>query len=131
MSGPQGEDDDRAFASPPCFLHEAGDDYMGYLPREDLIPLLDELRGAARSLAESTAGIPADLRQEAARWCAMLVIHMTRLHAAPTPARQGNMAAAAARARIGAALPLVLPKVRCDDLHGDLAEMLRSYLALS
>lgn len=141
------------YSSPACSMREASDVYMGYAGKDELIPFLNELleaeragaRVALESAHEAGTGPLADLlltvQRDEARWCAMLVGHLRRLGEQPsteTGAFHGKaMAIVDLRARtsflnrgqgwVVRKLREMLPRVRNDDLHADLAEMLRSH----
>jgi hypothetical protein len=149
-------DDDPAdeVSSPACSMHEADDAYMGYAGKDELVAFLNELLEAERAGARVTletaragdgpiAALMTTIQQDEARWCAMLLRSVKALGAAPSP-RIGAfydkaMAIADLGARIGflnrgqgwvvRKLRDMLPRVRDDRLHADLAEMLRSHEA--
>ena len=131
MNGkPSWEDATCGFASPPCGMHEAGDVYMGYLPRDEIVSALGDLLGYARILAEesSAAGSTA-LRYEAACWCTILTAHIERMNATAARTQPGNASPAAAYDRIGHILRATISKVRDDNLHADLTVIFRSHAA--
>jgi hypothetical protein len=116
------------YASPACAMHRADEAYMGFLGREELVRLLDGLVGATRGLAEAPPGAVSDaLRRDAARWCAVLIRDMARLNATSSPARHGAVPAATLRDQLCVTLRAMLPKVRDDRLHGELAGILRAH----
>ena len=147
------EDDAEAGSSPACAMHEAGDVYMGYADREELIAFLNEMLEAeragariARESANAGSGDPlADLmrtvRRDEARWCAVLFRHVKALGAAPSDNigafYDKAMAIPDAVERLALLnrgqgwvvrkLRAMLPRVRSDLLHKDLAEMLQSH----
>jgi len=89
--------DDGAYASPPCFMHELDPGYIGYLSTSETIALLNQLvageRAGARTVEEmgrKGAGVPdparlRDIAKNEARFCAMLARHITRLGGTPGP----------------------------------------------
>ena len=141
------------FNSPACSMHEVSDVYLGYAGKDDLIPVLNELLEAERAGArvaldsahQAGTGPLAELllavQRDEARWCAMLVAHLRKLGERPSTkigAFHGKaMAIDDLRARIAflnrgqgwvvRKLREILPRVRNDELHADLAEMLRSH----
>ncbi len=141
------------YSSPACSMHEVSDVYMGYAGKDDLIPVLNELLEAERAGArvaldsahQAGTGPLAELllavQRDEARWCAMLVAHLRKLGERPstkTGAFHGKaMAIDDLRARIAflnrgqgwvvRKLREMLPRVRSDELHADLSEMLRSH----
>ncbi len=141
------------YSSPACSMHEVSDVYMGYAGKDELISFLNELLEAERAGAhvaldsahEAGTGPLAELllavQRDEARWCAMLVRHLRKLTERPstnTGAFYGKaMAIVDLRARIAflnrgqgwvvRKLREMLPRVRNDELHADLSEMLRSH----
>jgi nitronate monooxygenase len=141
------------YSSPACSMHEVSDAYMGYAGKDELIPFLNELleaeRAGARVALESSraagTGPIAELlravQRDEARWCSMLIRHIEALGEQPsaeTGAFYGKaMAIADLRGRIAflnrgqgwvvRQLREMLPRVRDDQLHADLSEMLRSH----
>jgi len=92
-----GERAPRAVASSPCQAHEAPPSYMGWLEREQILALLDELLRAERAGARGVAAmvkradgaaaelLPAVVRDEAG-FVAMLGRHLRALGREPTSA---------------------------------------------
>lgn len=142
-------------SSPACSMHDADDAYMGYMARDELIAFLNELleaeRAGARVTLESAraagsgpiAQLMSDIQRDEARWCAMLARHLKALGVTPS-ARVGAfyekaIAIADLSERIAflnrgqgwvvRKLREALPRIRNNDLHADLAEMLRSHEA--
>ncbi|MCW5735611.1 MAG: hypothetical protein KIS73_15890 [Enhydrobacter sp.] len=140
-------------SSPACLAHEAEEAYMGYATREEIAAFLNELleaeragTGVALKSAEAATGTPfadllRDVHRDEARWCAMLLKQLKVL-GAPASARIGAfqgkaMAIEALPERIAflnrgqgwvvRKLREMLPKVRDDALHRDLAEMLQGH----
>ena len=149
--------DDKAAVevSSPCSMHEADEAYMGYLGKDELTALLNELLEAehagARVTLESAraagngpiAELMRSIQHDEAHWCAMLADHIRVLGEAPTSkvgAFYGKAMAIAdlderitflnrGQAWVVRKLREILPRVRSDRLHADLAEMLRSHEA--
>lgn len=139
-------------ASPVCYAATADDIYMGYAGRDELVGALNLLLEAERAGARVTAHTPKDdaatagllhaVRDDEARWCAMLAEEVRRLGATPSE-RCGDfydkaMAIADWRERLaflnkGQAwvvrkLAALLPRVRDDGLHGKLRAMHDSHV---
>lgn len=140
-------------SSPPCSMHEADDAYMGFAGKDELVAFLNELLEAERAGARVTldsaraagSGPVAELlrtiQQDEARWCAMLLRHVKALAAEPSPKIGGFHDKAMAipdlverivflnrgQGWVVRKLREMLPRVRDDRLHTDLAEMLRSH----
>ena len=142
-------------ASPACLMHEADDAYMGYATKEELASFLNELleaeragTGVALRSAESAAGTPfvgllRDIHKDEARWCAMLLRQLKALDM-PASTRVGAFQEKAlaieplaerlaflnrGQGWVVKKLREMLPKVRDDALHRDLADMLESHVA--
>ncbi|MCC7274845.1 MAG: hypothetical protein IT561_19405 [Alphaproteobacteria bacterium] len=138
-------------ASPACSMHEADDAYMGYAGRVELLGFLDALLQGERAVAQvalesapaaGSGPVAARLSaaaREASRWCATLVRHVQAPDEAPSP-RTGTLHAEAMaiadlarrlaflerrQASAVRTLRAMLPRVRDDRLHADLARMLR------
>jgi Domain of unknown function (DUF6306) len=138
------------FASPPCFMHELDPAYLGYLPPDETIALLNLLleaekagaRGVMRMARDTTNArlcveLTAIARDEAG-FCAMLAKHIRRLGGEPSTAtgafydklvaREGDAERMALldRGQTWVALKLreVLPRIGDEALHKDLAVML-------
>src|SRR5260221_9948056 len=96
-------DDPKNTASPACSAHEAGDAYMGFAPRDELVAFLNTLLEAERAGAricqrtaheardagnESLADLMAAVRDDEAHWCAVLTRATRTLEASrpPSPA---------------------------------------------
>lgn len=100
--GADHEEDDAeetgSFASPPCFAHELGDAYQGFLSRDEVGGLLNVLlegeRAGARAatlLAKKAADRPtaellSAIRGDEARCCAMLSRELRRIGRTPSAA---------------------------------------------
>jgi hypothetical protein len=147
------EDETAELSSPACSMPEADDTYMGYAGKTELAAFLNELLEAERAGARVTlksaraaaAGPIAKLmwtiQRDEAHWCAMLIRHLKALGETPS-AKVGAfydkaMAIADLAERITflnrgqgwvvRKLREMLPRVRNDRLHADLAEMLQSH----
>jgi len=140
-------------SSPACSMHEADDAYMGYAGKEELLGFLTELLEAERAGARVTletarmapSGSVADLmraiQHDEARWCGMLSRHLKERGATPSPKVGPFYEKAMAIADLGERIVFLnrgqgwvvrklremLPRVRDDRLHAELAEMLRSH----
>jgi superfamily I DNA/RNA helicase len=140
-------------SSPACLAHEADDAYMGYANKDEIAAFLNELleaeragTGVALKSADAAGGTPfvdllRDVHRDEARWCAMLLRQLKAI-GAPASRRIGAfqekaMAIEGLPERIAflnrgqgwvvKKLREMLPKVRDDSLHRDLAEMLQSH----
>jgi len=140
-------------ASPACLAHEADDAYMGYATRDELAAFLNELLEAERagtgvalksgSAAAGTkfADLLRDVHHDEARWCAMLLKQLKAL-GVPASTKIGAFEGKAlaidglpermaflnrGQGWVVKKLREMLPKVRDDGLHRDLAEMLASH----
>jgi len=140
-------------SSPACLAHEADDAYMGYATKDELASFLNELleaeragTGVALKSGEAAAGtkfaeLLRDVHHDEARWCAML---LRQLKALGVPAstkigafQEKALAIEALPERIAflnrgqgwvvKKLREMMPKVRDEALHRDLADMLRSH----
>ena len=140
-------------SSPACSMAEADDAYMGYAGPDELAAFLNELLEAERagsrvtllSAREAASGPIAELmlaiQGDEARWCGMLARHLERRGATVSADigafYQKAMAIPDLKARlvflnrgqgwVARKLREILPRVRDDRLHADLAEMLRSH----
>ncbi len=137
-------------SSPPCFLNSVDPAYQGYLGRNDLLALLNELLEAERAgakiartmTADASGGLAGDVLKalaiDEARFCAMLTRHIKRLEADPS-ARTGTFREKVlALHGLGNRLRLLnrgqgwvvrklkeaLPRIHDEALYGDLANML-------
>jgi len=140
-------------ASPACLAHEADDAYLGYANKDEIAAFLNELleaeragTGVALKSGEAAAGtrfadLLRDVHHDEARWCAMLLKQLKAL-GAPASTRIGAfqekaMAIEGLPERIAflnrgqgwvvRKLKEMIPKVRDDALHRDLADMLQSH----
>jgi hypothetical protein len=136
-------------------MYEADDAYMGYADRAELITFLNELleaeRAGARVTLESAraagrgpmAELMRTIQRDEARWCAMLVGHIKALGEVPSPKLGAFFGKAMAipdlperitflnrgQGWVVRKLREMLPRVRSDQLHADLSEMLRAHEA--
>lgn len=139
-------------SSPACSMHEADDAYMGYIGKDELTALLNELLEAehagARVTLESAraagsgpiAELMRRIQHDEAHWCGVLADHVRVLGEAPSLKVGAFYAKAMAIADLGERITFlnrgrawvvrklreILPRVRSDQLHADLAEMLQS-----
>lgn len=140
--------------SPTCSADEAPDAYMGFATRDELASFLNELleaerAGTAVALASKDAvepGAPAhallaDLHLDEAKWCAMLLRHLKQLDRPASPRvgafREKAMVIPGLDERLAflnrgqgwvvRKLREMLPRVRDDGLHRDLAAMLAGH----
>jgi hypothetical protein len=137
------------YSSPPCFLHELDPASLGYLTREEVLALLDELLEAERAgafdagrMSEQAAGARSrstlrGIAGDEARFCAMLSSHITRLAVAPGR-ETGGFHAKPAAVGLDDRLKLLnsgqgwvvhrlresLPAIADEPLRADLREML-------
>lgn len=147
------DDDPVEVSSPACSMHEADDAYMGYADKDELVAFLNELLEAehagARVTLESAraagsgpiAELLRGIQHDEAHWCGMLVGHIRAAGAAPTAKIGAFYGKAMAIADLGERIAFLnrgqgwvvrklrdmLPRVRLDQLHADLARMLRSH----
>lgn len=152
MAEPAGGTEDGTFSSPVCYARETDDAYAGYATREELLLFLNELleaeRAGARITARSAAeaapnlkGLFADIRKDEARWCAMLLKWIGHLRGEASMKTGAfyekclaiedlkERAAFINRGQgwVARKLREMLPKVRDDRLHADLADMLANH----
>lgn len=136
-------------SSPTCSAADADDVYMGYAGRDEILSALNDLleaeRAGARIAAESArtrsppgfAELMRHVRADEAHWCAMLDGHIRCLGGSPSH-RTGDfharaMAIADPAERLSflnrgqqwvvRKLEALMPRIRDDRLHADLAEM--------
>ncbi len=140
-------------SSPACLAHEADDAYMGYATKAEIAAFLNELleaeragSGVALKSAAAAAGTPfvdllRDVHRDEARWCAMLLRQLKTLGVPASPRigafQEKAMAIDGLPERIAflnrgqgwvvRKLREMMPKVRDDALHRDLADMLESH----
>jgi hypothetical protein len=143
------------FSSPACSMHQTDDVHLGYAGKDELANLLSELLEAERAGARITlenagaadnspiAGLSRTMQQDQAHCCAMLLGHIkTRevqasskvgafYDTAMAVADLGERAALLNRGLrwVARRLREMVPRVRDQRLHSDLAEMLRSHQA--
>lgn len=139
-------------ASPPCFLHELGPEYLGFLGKDEILALLSDLLAGQRE-----AEVAASAKAEAARSeedrvaaravaadealrCAMLSRHLARYGAPPeqevrvapdsplpsAPCDSLEVARTEIVARLHDAVPKVGDEMLLDDLRALLAEQERN-----
>lgn len=137
-------------ASPPCSASEAGDAYAGYLPKDELVALLNTLAEAERAgvkVAQVMATEAADpgvrallehVRRDEARFCGLMSRLVEQLGASPSQATGDFYDKVMALDGFEARLKLlnrgqgwvvrklreVLPKLRDDAMHEALKEMI-------
>ena len=137
-------------SSPPCFLQVVDPAYQGYLGRDDLLALLNELLEAeragakvARTMTADAGGGPAEdtlkvLAMDEAHFCAMLAGHIKRLEAVPSQRTGAFREKVLALGGMDDRLRLLnrgqgwvvrklkeaLPRINGEALHSDLANML-------
>jgi hypothetical protein len=105
-------------SSPACLMREADEVYLGYASEDELNPLLKRLF-EAQSVAAEARGADAS----EAQWRELLRTHLrARGLASDSPAAG---AAVDSRAALAERLRPLLPRVRDDALHADLAGLLR------
>jgi Domain of unknown function (DUF6306) len=140
-------------SSPVCSMYEADDAYMGYASKNELIAFLNELleaeRAGARATLESApiagsyriAELLRTIQRDETRWCAMLSGHIKALGEVPSRRVDAFYGKAMAIGGLGDRIAFLnrgqrwvvrklcemLPRVRNDQLHADLYEMLRSH----
>ena len=140
------------FASPACLAHEMDDGYMGYATRDELLLALNELleaeRAGARVTLRMTQEVPqalkttiVGLQRDEARWCGVLTKSIQQLQGAPSRKTGAFYEKAMAISDVAERLAFLnrgqgwvvcklerlLPRVRDDALHADLAAMLKSH----
>lgn len=140
-------------SSPTCSMHEAADAYMGFAEKSEVLAFLNELLEAERAGARVTlesgraagAGAIGDLlrriERDEAHWCAVLSRQVKSLGGTPSTKVGAFHAKAMAIADLGERIAFLnrgqgwvvrklremLPRLRDDGLHADLAEMLRAH----
>jgi hypothetical protein len=155
MTNPTDDDPPLELSSPACAMHEADDAYMGYAGKDELIIFLNALleaeRAGARVTLESAhaagsgpiAELMRTIQRDEAHWCAMLARHIKALGATPSSTVGSFHGKAMAIQDLGERIIFLnrgqgwvvrklgemLPRVRGDQLHADLSEMLRSHEA--
>jgi hypothetical protein len=142
-------------SSPACLAHEADDTYMGYASKDEIAAFLNELleaeragTGVALKSVEAAGGTPfvellRDVHRDEANWCAMLLRQLKALGAPASPRvgafQEKAMAIGDLPERLAflnrgqgwvvRKLGEMMPKVRDDGLHRDLADMLQGHEA--
>lgn len=155
MTSPADDPPRNDVSSPPCSMHEADDVYMGFAGKDELVAALNELleaeRAGARVSLESARAAEAGpiavlmemVEHDERRWCAMLLEHLKRLGAEPSPnvgAFHGKAMAIADLAErvkflnrgqgwVVRKLAALLPRVRDPGLQNDLRAMLDAHEA--
>jgi Domain of unknown function (DUF6306) len=155
MTNRQNDDPAVEVSSPACSMHEAEDTYMGFAAKDELIAFLNELLEAERAGARVTldsartagsaaiAEMMAAVQRDEARWCAMLARHVKVLGGQPSAKTGAFYDKAMAVADLGERVAFLnrgqgwvvrklremLPRVRDERLHAELADMLRSHEA--
>lgn len=151
-SGAHSQNERVTLASPTCSAHEMDDRYMGFASREELLPALNELleaeRAGARVTLRTAAEAPDDLKplvmaihRDEARWCGVLTRAVQQVAGEPSPQTGAFHDKAMAIADIPARLAFLnrgqgwvvrklkalLPTIRDEAIHADLAAMLASH----
>ena len=142
-------------ASPPCFLHELDEAWLGYMTRPEVLELLNRLleaeRAGARGVGLMSRQEPAASRRDALRrvaadeaaFCAMLARHIVRFGGAPSRATGAFYDKLASLDTVGRRLELLdrgqgwvarklreaLPRIADDPLYRDLRDMLETHEA--
>jgi hypothetical protein len=153
-AGPAQPDEDpnsrACYASPPCFMHELDPSYLGYMNRDELLTMLNELLEAERAGARGVAALARrqsegpvgralhDVAADEARFCAMLTRHIRRLGGQASRTTGGFYDKLMAQRELAAQLRLLdrgqgwvvrrlreaLGRIGDDALHADLRDML-------
>jgi Domain of unknown function (DUF6306) len=149
------EDQLPELSSPACSMPEADDAYMGFAGKAELIAFLNVLLEAERAGARVTLKSAGDagvgpiaelmqaIQRDETRWCAMLIRHLKALGETPSVKVGAFYDKAMAIADLGERVAFlnrgqgwvvrelreILPRVRDDRLHADLAAMLQSHEA--
>ena len=145
--------DHKDTASPACSAHEAGDAYMGFAPRDELVTFLNTLLEAERAGAricqrtahearaagnEPLAGLMAAVRDDEAHWCAVLTRAIRDLEGEPSTTTGAFFEKAAAigdlqervkfinrgQGWVARELRKTLPRIRDDALPAQMKAML-------
>lgn len=137
-------------ASPPCLAHEMDDRYMGFATCAELLAVLNELLETERAGARVTLAAAKDIgdgalktlviaiHRDEARWCGVLTRAILRLQGAPSPKTGAFYGKAMAIPDLATRLAFLnrgqgwvvrklaalLPTVRNEAIHADLAAML-------
>jgi len=90
------EDEEKSYASPPCYLREVDPAYLGYMSSSETLALLNRLlegeRAGARALTEMarqnrytpTVATLCSVARDEAGFCAMLTRHINRMGGKPS-----------------------------------------------
>ena len=142
-------------SSPACSMHEADEAYMGYASKDELVAFLNELLEAERAGARVTfetaraagsaeiAELMRAIQRDEARWCGMLLRHLKALGTEPSSKVGAFYGKAMAIVDLGERITFLnrgqgwvvrklremMPRVRDNQLHTDLTEMLQSHEA--
>ncbi len=145
--------DDIEVSSPACSMHLVDDTFMGYASREEILAFLNLLLEAERAGARVTlataeaagdaeaAALMRDIHRDEARWCAMLSGAIKALDGAPSTRTGAFHDKAMAIADLGERIAFIsrgqgwvvrklremMPRIRDDRLHAQLAEMAQSH----
>jgi methylphosphotriester-DNA--protein-cysteine methyltransferase len=151
-------DDPKDAASPACLAHEAGDAYMGFAPKAELVTFLNTLLEAERAGARicqrtaheardagnvALADLMAAVRDDEAHWCAVLSRAIRALEGEPSSVTGAFFEKAAAIADLPARVKFInrgqgwvvrelrktLPRIRDDALHAQMKAMLEGHEA--
>ncbi|MBX3488698.1 DUF6306 domain-containing protein [Parvibaculum sp.] len=140
-------------SSPACYTAEADDAYMGFAPREEILLVLNELLEAERAGArvalasareltnEDEIALLRAVRDDEVRWCAMLFRYIRKADGLPSLKCGAFFAKAMAigdlherlhflnrgQSWVARKLRELMPRVRSDELYGDLKNMLESH----
>jgi hypothetical protein len=138
------------YSSPPCFMHELDDVALGYIGRDELLALLNELLEAERAGAKvvgrlsiaapdpAMATLLRGIAHDEGVFCAMLGRHIAQLGGTPSNVTGAFHDKVMALADLQARLDLlnrgqgwvvrklrdVLPRIRDDVLRQELRDML-------
>lgn len=144
---------DNPCASPPCMLDQAGDAYAGFMPREELVALLNTLAEAERAGVKVTQALREaatdpevrhlleQVRRDEARFCGLVSRLVERLGGTPSPATGAFYDKVMATEGFAAQLALLnrgqgwvvrklaeaLPRLRDDAMHADLKQMVDAH----
>jgi hypothetical protein len=136
-------------------MHQADEAYMGYAGKDELVAFLNELLEAERAGARVTfetaraagnaeiAELMRAIQRDEARWCGMLLRHLKALGNQPSSKVGAFYGKAMAIADLSERITFLnrgqgwvvrklremMPRVRDNQLHTDLTEMLQSHEA--
>lgn len=133
-------------SSPPCFMHEADDGFMGYAGTDELLRFLKELlestqAGMDRGTEPDGLAVPSwTSRPDGERWQAMLSRHVRTLESRSAwrpaafdgtgvDARGNDADSGRGPSWVAGRLRAMLPRIRDARLHADLSMMLRACAA--